>query len=452
MALPTTTVWEVRPTAGADTNGGGFVPGSAGTDWTQQNAAEYALTNGVTQGTTVILTASAATDMVGNIAYVAGGTGSVTAAWYQITAATAGVSITVDRSTGLTSGTGVTINIGGALATVSQAYTSSSLSNTIWVKASGNYTVTASLTLTTTNPTPLSIIGYTTTRGDGGKFTWTTSTNSTFLVEIGAGNPCNFIFQNILFTNTASTRASCFDGGLSGQGLRIRCINCTFSGFTAAMTAGYAGGVNFNIAFVSFEFCEIKDCTVHGIICSGGMSFFACFIHDNTGDGIHIANVVGSGIDEALNSIHIERCVFYNAGANAINVDDAFGVINNPLTLLISNSALINSTDNGILLNSTSGLYIEVFLVNSIIDSNGAYGLNNAGNSLSFRSYNNAYGSGATANASGDVNGTGFVKDAGSITLTADPFTSRSTGNFTLNSTAGGGAACTGAGYPTTLP
>ena len=55
--------------------------------------------------------------MIGNIAYVAGGTGSVVGNWYQITGQSTGVSITVDRSTGLSAGTGVTINIGGALAT-----------------------------------------------------------------------------------------------------------------------------------------------------------------------------------------------------------------------------------------------------------------------------------------------------------------------------------------------
>src|SRR5579863_5594377 len=112
-ALPSTTVWEVRPTVGSNTNGGGFVTGSSGTDWSQFNAAQYALTNGVTNGTTTVATTSASADMVGNIAYIAGGTGSITAAWYQIVSQTTGVSIVVDRSTGLTAGSGVTINIGG---------------------------------------------------------------------------------------------------------------------------------------------------------------------------------------------------------------------------------------------------------------------------------------------------------------------------------------------------
>jgi len=116
MALSSSILYEIRQ-GGSDTNGGGFKVGASGTDWTLQNSAQYALSNGQTQGSTVILLPAAATDMVGNTAYVSGGTGSVAANWYEITSVSVGTSITVDRSTGLTSGTGVTVNIGGAFAT-----------------------------------------------------------------------------------------------------------------------------------------------------------------------------------------------------------------------------------------------------------------------------------------------------------------------------------------------
>src|SRR3989344_4039153 len=117
MALSANTIFEVR-TSGSDTNGGGFVTGASGTDWSQQNAAQYAVTDGVTAGTTTITSATAnfGTDVVGNIMYVEGGTGAVAAGFYQITARASSTSITVDRSTGLTAGRGVTFNIGGALA------------------------------------------------------------------------------------------------------------------------------------------------------------------------------------------------------------------------------------------------------------------------------------------------------------------------------------------------
>ena len=44
MALSASTVWEVRPATGSDNNGGGFVTGASGTDYSQQGTAQYALT------------------------------------------------------------------------------------------------------------------------------------------------------------------------------------------------------------------------------------------------------------------------------------------------------------------------------------------------------------------------------------------------------------------------
>ena len=83
MAIGAACVWEVR-TTGNDTNGGGYAGG--GTDWSQQDSAQYSVTDGVTAGTTTITSATAnfGTDVVGNVMYVQGGTGSVTAGWYQI--------------------------------------------------------------------------------------------------------------------------------------------------------------------------------------------------------------------------------------------------------------------------------------------------------------------------------------------------------------------------------
>lgn len=146
MALNAAIVWEVR-TTGADTNGGGFKTGATGTDWSQQNAAQYAVTDGVTAGTTTItsITANFGTDVVGNVIYVAGGTGSVAAGWYEIISRTNSTTIVVDRSTGLTAGTGVTLNIGGALASPGQASALGVDGNKYYIKA-GTYTITSSIT------------------------------------------------------------------------------------------------------------------------------------------------------------------------------------------------------------------------------------------------------------------------------------------------------------------
>ena len=91
MALSASTILEVRST-GSDTNSFGFVTGASGTDWSQQDAAQYSVTDGVTAGTTTITSASAnfGTDVVGNLIYVQGGTAPVTAGWDQITVRTNG--------------------------------------------------------------------------------------------------------------------------------------------------------------------------------------------------------------------------------------------------------------------------------------------------------------------------------------------------------------------------
>ena len=77
MAITTTTVLEVQH-GGSDTNGGGFDPTMAGgTDYSQTTSAHISVTDGVTNGTTTITSATAAftSGVVGNLVYVSGGAG-----------------------------------------------------------------------------------------------------------------------------------------------------------------------------------------------------------------------------------------------------------------------------------------------------------------------------------------------------------------------------------------
>ena len=132
-ALSGSTVLEIR-TAGSDTNGGGFVTGTSGTDMSQfdnKNATSctscqsatvnISTTDAVTAVSTTVTSATAnfSAAIVGNIIYLQGGTGPVTAAWYQVTGFTNSTTITVDRNVIVS--TGVTMNIGGALASPGQA-------------------------------------------------------------------------------------------------------------------------------------------------------------------------------------------------------------------------------------------------------------------------------------------------------------------------------------------
>jgi len=121
VALSGNTVFEVR-TDGADTNGGGFVTGAAGTDYSQQASPQKS-------GTDLAIHASDATKVqpvaagvaaadVGNLVQITAGTG-FTAGWYEITAQD-GTYWTLDRAAGTTSSTGGTYAMGGALASPGQ--------------------------------------------------------------------------------------------------------------------------------------------------------------------------------------------------------------------------------------------------------------------------------------------------------------------------------------------
>lgn len=444
MALSAAVVWEVRGGAGSDTNGGGWdgTVSSPGTDWSQRNSPEYALTNGVTNGTTTITTVSASADMVGNVVYIAGGTGSITAGRYTVTAASVGTSITVDRSTGLTTGTGVTINVGGALATLAPLFVSSTVSvavpgNIVWV--TGTITVTSPYFLISGFNGPSGarslIHGYGSSRGDSGHATITTATNSQQIIAL-YGQPTGIEICQVDMSSTAGTPGSGLYVWYQNAG-SIILRDCKLSGFQY----GIDGDTNGSIGKLTLFEVEITGCTSHGIYQSGGESFlFGCYIHANTGDGIRLIGSTGA-------SLHSYGSVLYANGGNGVYDDSS----STSRDVILVNSVLYGNTSNGVEVGLSSS-WQSIVSVNSIYYGNGGYGMDfpsvSTGNSPLnvVIQYNNAFGS----NTSGARN-SGAPAGVSDVTLTGDPCTSASTGDFSLNSTAGAGAACTGAGWQSTV-
>ena len=176
MAISASAVWEVR-TTGNDVNGGAFVTGAAGTDYSQQDAAnsgasDKSTTDAVAAGTTTITSATAnfGTTIVGNVIYLQGGSGGLAATRRHVTARASTTSITVDAT--VAAGTGITMNIGGALASHGEVGRNHVAGNKAWIK-SGTYTVTSTSSnvsggcfVKTTQD--VSFEGYQTTRGDLG--------------------------------------------------------------------------------------------------------------------------------------------------------------------------------------------------------------------------------------------------------------------------------------------
>ncbi len=171
MAISGTVVWEVRA-GSSDNNGGGYKPGSSGTDWSQQASAQYTSAIGATTGAAAVIAwTGAAADMVGNILHVTGGTSAVQG-FFEILSVVVGVSVTVDANVSSATTSNLAFQIGGAVGTLGKIGSSSAnlgavAGNTIWVKGSFTLTANDTLSMVGTLTSPVRVIGYGTTRGDG---------------------------------------------------------------------------------------------------------------------------------------------------------------------------------------------------------------------------------------------------------------------------------------------
>jgi hypothetical protein len=428
MALSGSTVWEVR-TAGSDTNGGGFVTGASGTDWSQQDAVKYALTGLTTAAANAIIsTASASADMVGNIIQITSGT-NFTAGFYQIISVSAGVSITVDRNCTTAAGAAGVGNIGGALATVNQAIVNMTINGMIAYIKAGSYTRTTTMTLNGTGGKPYTLIGYTSTRTDNGQATITTASNIT-LVTYSGGNI--WIFKNLVFSSTAGTAGQGFDGTNSSYNISLYFINCLFSGLKDALHTGSSVG----FTPLHMDNCEIKNCTNVGIeflSSSSTLVLLDSFIHGCTSDGIACSS-------NAL-TLFMVRSIVYNNSGKGVNLSS-----NNSHQIYCYDSAICSNTSDGLAYTNAGIQNVTLVIHNTIIQSNGGWGLNiNTTGGLGYQSVlNNAFRN----NTSGNY--TAVVTSTGEVTLTGDPFTAAGT-DFSLNNTAGAGAACRQAGFPGVL-
>lgn len=421
MALSVNSVFEVR-TAGNDTNGGGFVTGASGTDFSQQDAKNtvgnnISTTDAVAVGTGVItsVTASFTAAMVGNIIYLQGGTGTLAAGWYQVTVFTSATSITVDRN--VAAGTGITMNIGGALASLGMAGGVGAVDgNSIWVKA-GTYTVTSASTNVAAGcfsaTIQLQIEGYQTTRGDLGTAPLLQASGiSTFvLVSLNAANGylSNLSLDGAGLTSSRGTLAR---GTLN----RITALNCTNNGIYGA-----SGTVN------AFR-CRATGCsTQSAILFDNTATVFDCVSHDNTISGFDVGG-----------SARFIHCLSYNnSGATSEGFRSALGI-------LVHNCVAYNNGRDGFRFSDLS------LIVNCIAEANAGFGYRASG-TVDGALLSNCAG---FNNTSGNTSlGTGkAVNNYAFVTGSATFFTNAAGADFSLNTTAGGGAAARAAGYPGVLP
>lgn len=217
-----------------------------------------------------------------------------------------------------------------------------------------------------------------------------------------------------------------------------------------------SGGVN-----VEFRDCEITELSFGGVLSPQLVEisqntndteprFKNCWFHDG------IKGVFAYYIQKH-SALNITGCLFEDLTSYAIHMDDVDGpliyrneIVGASYGIYCSgivragnffHNVIVDSTNDGIFLTG-SGIY-DSCIQGNIFQGNGGYGLNSdtVPDNLNFADFN-AYRS----NTSGQANG--ITQGANEVTLTADPFTNASSGDYTLNDTAGGGAACKAVGGP----
>jgi hypothetical protein len=165
---------------------------------------------------------------------------------------------------------------------------------------------------------------------------------------------------------------------------------------------------------------------------------YGCWIKGNTSHGYNLSQ---GGYLFAYGS------VFGTNGGCGVN--DSASLAQHVLSLV--NCVLYDNTSDGVKLNQGANTQGMVS-INCIYYDNGGYGINAPSVEAAQCPWdpeiqkNNAF----YLNTSGARN-SGSPAAASDVTLTGNPFTNAASGDFSLNSTAGAGAACTGAGWQSSI-
>jgi hypothetical protein len=297
------------------------------------------------------------------------------------------------------------------------------------LKSGTNYAITATVTVSTTNNDGITIQGYTTTPGDGGRATIDGGTSGASFILLSCS--AKSLIADIIFQNNGATGSA----------------------------SGISVGINNNGATI-VERCKIANVRGNGINGNTGQ----LQLHDCEVTGANQSNTSGlAGV--ATNSsytIVINRCtISSNTGSNTNGIR-----IGSPYSAVIINSTIANNGKEGVFHASTGHLFmlgcrvhgnsgdgvefngtnpnITGWFENCLFTSNSGFGVTSAANRPNFHFRN----CGFYDNTSGEVNANIYNR-IGSVTLTGSPYNDAANGDFALNTTAGAGAACRGAGIGT---
>ncbi len=339
MSLHADMIWEFRPSAGNNNNGGGFKENATGTDYSQQSTPQVSYTDLVIDTVDNTKVTSAANPFgasaVGNIINVTGGTGFTTGR-YEVTAVVGNV-VTLDRAVGTVASTGGSGNLGGALDSFTDAWLDNDFRsdganvNRIYIKNTGTMTVSGSLSAANkqgSDTRPLLFEGYNATRGDN------PTGNNRPLISLGANdftcdqNCHRWAIRNLRFSSSSVN-------GMS-TGLFATVKNCKFSstggvGRYACISGSAGQAPQSGVVFID---CEFSNPAGNGLglgtssYVSGFSTLIGCWIHDclvgitRQGSNVHnvymfdsiVQNCTNSGVTgTAVTYKVIKNCTFYGA-------------------------------------------------------------------------------------------------------------------------------------------
>lgn len=404
-------------------------------DYSQQAAAQYSYTDLVSAGAGLTVSSVAkpfAKEQVGNSIIITGGTNFNTGT-YVIASVAAGVA-TVVGPTNITSGVGAngTGGQGGALASpgaLQEATHGKVANNQTFIKA-GTYNITTASTnvsggcisdaLANTTVANHLYEGYNTVRGDLGTAPILLAGNSisTFtILNIATAGADQFI-RNITFDGASLTSAR--GVACSRRMFFQKCTakNCTNDGFNIS---------GLNVVMLS---CVATGCatTGNGFNISGAIYGYACESYSNSVGGFNFSSNT-PGI--------LTNCLSYaNSGASS----DGFLI---GAASYLSNCVAYNNGRDGFRQSTTNSCNYT----NCIAESNTGTGFNGTG-TLRCATLKNCAGFSSGTN----VDATGFPFQYGFVTGSGSFFTNPGAGDFSLNNTAGAGAAARAAGFPGVYP
>jgi hypothetical protein len=442
LAIASTANFDIQ-TGGADTNAGCFDPSVANPGTDESQGAGTAITITLT-GTGTTGTGSPAftstTHGPGNCILIASGSGCSTGL-YELNSQASGTG-TFDRAMGSSGNVCVGV-IGGPLLTISKFYSSAVNGNIGHLKA-GTYTITSSLGNTTLQN--YALIGYQTSHHtisnceaqSDTRPLITSSTNSVNIFNNGPNASNYTMFCNITVNSTAATKGDCFHATNTWVGLTI--ANSKLSGCNVLVNG--EDQVDFPMQYLAIRSSELTGSVSHCIINTEGGIFKNNYIHGCGGDGFTFGahSAVGGWYAQFIGNVIVSN-------VHGINATHGLAAATAGPQLDLHNNTIANNSSDGVTIATSLLGAASLSMDCNLVYGNTGWGVNAPSSPGAIMlNRTNAYGS----NGSGNINN--LAAGNGDVTLSAGPFTNSGGGDYSLNNTAGGGAAARGACWPGAFP